>query len=274
MDNVGCGTAWSSGGEQAEKEMGKTIQEWIDTDVVAVRDKSVRWLSQYYFFRDPIRPVYSDSSYFFAPADGIILYQRRVRSDDRIVEIKGREFSLQDAMRDTSFDQECLVVGIFMTFYDVHVNRIPYAGRLSYKALDPIDTYNYPMLAVEHGLVHDRRVQMDQAPYLYNNQRMLNRVFAPSLRQHYYILQIADFDVNSILPFELKQNWPVDQNQRFSQIRYGSQVDLIVPLSGRWRFEFTQREGMHVEAGLDTLLRITLRRDCVQTENGEGQEDD
>ena len=49
-----------------------------------------------------------------------------------------------------------------------------------------------------------------------------------------YLLQIADFDVDSITPFKLAQNRRFDQNQRFSQIRYGSQVDLIVPLSDRY----------------------------------------
>ncbi len=160
-----------------------------------------------------------------------------------------------------------------MTFYDVHVNRIPYAGRLSYKTLDPIDTYNYPMLGVERGLVRHRQVRAGQARYLHNNQRVLNRVFASALGQYYYILQIADFDVNSILPFELKQNRPFDQNQRFSQIRYGSQVDLIVPLSSRWTFEFTQQETMHVEAGLDTLIRITPR-EADRSDQNRGSEHD
>ena len=46
------------------------------------------------------------------------------------------------------------------------------------------------------------------------------------------------------------------QNERFSQIRYGSQVELIVPLSERFEFEFIQDTGVHVEAGLDPLIKI------------------
>ena len=63
------------------------------------------------------------------------------------------------------------------------------------------------------------------------------------LQQDYYILQIADYDVNCITPFELKQNHPVVQGARFSQIGYGSQVDLIIPLSTRWRFDLLQPTG-------------------------------
>jgi phosphatidylserine decarboxylase len=121
----------------------KTLEEWVGTDVAQVRKKSLGWISQEYFFRDPSRPVFSDPGYFFAPADGIILYQTTVDPSDQIVQIKGRTYSLRDAMRDYSYDKPTLVVGIFMTFFDVHVNRVPYAGRISYKELEPIDTHNY-----------------------------------------------------------------------------------------------------------------------------------
>jgi phosphatidylserine decarboxylase len=253
--------------------MAKTLQQWLDSDVRPVKDESIRWLSENHFFRDPIRPNHSDPSYFFAPADGILLYQRTVQADESIIDIKGRDYSLQEAMRDPFYDRESLVIGIFMTFYDVHVNRVPYSGRLSYKELEPIDTFNYPMLDVEKGLLEEFRVDLRQAEYLHNNQRMLNRVYAADLEQTYYILQIADFDVDSILPFELKQNRPVQQNRRFSQIRYGSQVDLIVPLSDRFDFELTQEAGVHVEAGIDTLIRIrekTSRFDGRRDTTSEG----
>jgi len=73
------------------------------------------------------------------------------------------------------------------------------------------------------------------------------------------MLQIADYDVDCIVPFKLKQNQPVFQGQRFSQVRYGSQVDLVVPLSSRFEFEPVQETGDHVEAGTDPLIRITER---------------
>ncbi len=251
--------AGTAGGPIEGVEMAKTLQEWLDTDVEKVRGRPIRWLSERHFFRDPARPVYSDTDYLFSPADGVILYQKRVRPDECLVEIKGRHFTLQDAMRAPGYDRESLVIGVFMTFYDVHVNRVPFPGRLSYRELDPIDTYNYPMLEVEKDLVEEALVRPHRAEYLHNNQRMLNRVWAPGLEQAYYILQIADFDVDCIIPFELKQNQPCAQNQRFSQIRYGSQVDLIVPLSDRFEFELTQQAGFHVEAGIDTLIRISQR---------------
>jgi phosphatidylserine decarboxylase len=235
--------------------LAKTLQEWIDTDVQSVKDKPMRWLAQHYFFRDPIRPIYSDASLFFAPADGIILCDLSVAADESIVDIKGKSYSVRDAMRDPTYERDSLVIGTFMTFYDVHINRVPYAGRLAWKELEPIDTHNLPMLDMEKNLLAELRIATEGASYLRQNQRMLNRVYAPSLRQNYYVLQIADYDVDCITPFELKQNRHFAQNQRFSQIRFGSQVDLIVPLSDSHRHTVLVDAGTHVEAGLDPVVR-------------------
>ena len=244
--------------------MVKKLQDWLETDVEPFADKSVAWLSEFHFFRDPNRPTYSDLSYFFSPADGVILYQKETRPDAPIVEIKGRSYSVQDALRDPDYKAESLVVGIFMTFYDVHVNRIPYPGQLSYKELDPIDTYNHPMLDVEKHILQELRIPEASLEYLHHNQRMVNRIYSQDLGQCYYVLQIADYDVDCVTPFSLKQNQPAAQGERFSQIRYGSQVDLIVPLSSKLDFTLLQETGDHVEAGIDPLIKITERTNSAR----------
>jgi phosphatidylserine decarboxylase len=236
--------------------MAKSLREWVRSDVRRVRNKPLKWISEQYFFRDPSRPMFSDTNFFFSPADGTILYQQEAEPADCIVDIKGKPYSLRMAMQDEAFHEKCLVIGIFMTMYDVHINRLPYAGLLSYKSLELISTFNYPMLEVERGLVDELAVDHSRADYLHGNQRVLNRVYASDLRQYYYILQIADYDVDCITPFNLSQNAPAAQNERFSQIRFGSQVDLIVPLSPRYSFELLQETSSHVEAGLDPLIRI------------------
>ena len=237
--------------------MAKSLQEWVEGDVSKLRGQSVRWLSERHFFRDPMRPIYSDPDYFFSPADGIIIYQKTVEPDQPLVEIKGCNYSLKEAMRDPGYAHESLVIGIFMTFYDVHVNRIPYAGVVSHKELEPVASYNRPMLPMEESIVNDLRVDHDHAVYLHENQRVLNRIDSWELGLSYYLLQIADYDVNSITPFDMGPHRTYNQNERFSQIRFGSQVDLIIPLSDRHQFHPVHVEGTHVEAGVDTLLTIT-----------------
>ena len=142
------------------------------------------------------------------------------------------------------------------SFYDVHINRVPYPGILSYRELEPIDSFNKPMLAMENSIVDDLTIDHDAAEYLHCNQRVLNKIDSLDLGFSYYVLQIADYDVDSITPFDLSSHRAYQQNERFSQIRYGSQVDLIIPLDGSTGFELLLEEGNHVEAGVDPLLKI------------------
>ena len=241
--------------------MPKPLKNWIETEVKEIKSKPLRWLSTQYFFRDPSRPVYSNTHFFYSPADGVILYVNQVAPDESIVDIKGKPYSLRMAMHDKDTQKACLVIGIFMTFYDVHINRMPFAGRLNYKELESVCTYNYPMIDVEKDIINEITPYTDNAAYLFNNQRILNRIYSMELKQHYYILQIADYDVDCITPFRLKQNQAFAQNQRFSQVRYGSQVDLIIPLSPIFKFEPLVDVGMHSQAGIDPLVRIAKKRE-------------
>jgi phosphatidylserine decarboxylase len=236
--------------------MAKTLHDWLSSDVAEVRDKPLRWLSEHYFFRDPSRLNYSDPAYFFAPADGVILYVHQVGPAEEIVQIKGRAYSLRTALHDENFHHTCLVIGIFMTFYDVHINRVPYAGRLNYRELDTIGTFNYPMLDVEKDILEEIAPYTAGAGYLFNNQRVISRIFSFDLGLTYYVLQVADYDVDCITPFRIKQNQFFAQNQRFSLIRYGSQVDLIIPITPRWTLTPSLEAGMHVEAGLDPVVHV------------------
>ena len=70
--------------------MAKGLREWVDQEVTPVKEKPLRWLAEEYFFRDPTRPALTDTSYFFSPADGVIVYQQTVMPDEPILDIKGK----------------------------------------------------------------------------------------------------------------------------------------------------------------------------------------
>ena len=145
---------------------------------------------------------------------------------ESLVEIKGKAYSLQDALRDRDYDQPSLVIGIFMTFFDVHVNRIPYPGQLSYKELDPIDTYNHPMLEVEREILDELRVATESLEYLRHNQRVVNRISSVEFGDTYYLLQIADYDVDCITPFELRVlDIPLELKLPRLEKHFKSQID-------------------------------------------------
>jgi phosphatidylserine decarboxylase len=249
--------------------MAKSLRDWVDSDVKEVINKPLDWLSTHHFFRDPSRSLYSDSDFFFSPADGIILYQKQVKPEEEIINVKGKNYSLRNVMQDDTYDQESLVIGIFMTMYDVHVNRIPYPGTLYYKEVEPISSHNHPMLELENDLIDQKLINHENSGFLHRNQRVINKVYASSLGLSYYIVQIADYDVDCITPFQLGQGNPCSQNQRFSMIRYGSQVELVVPATEDFAFELIQDTGVHVEAGVDPLIRI---HENFDDDEGDGED--
>ena len=238
--------------------MAEKLEDWLNGEVAELSKLPVGELSNTFFFRDPLRPTYIDSEHFYSPADGTILYQKLVMPGapccEGIIEIKGKNYTLQDVMGDKDYNKPSLVIGIFMSFYDVHINRIPYSGTIKYNRLEPIESTNKPMLAVEKDILN-KVINPNNMDYLKYNERVLNTIYNSSLDYTYYIVQIADEDVNVIAPFK-QQGDLCTQNERFSLIRWGSQVDLVLPIDSRYQFELLLKETMHVNAGLDKLIKI------------------
>ena len=242
--------------------MAEKLEDWLNGEVAELSKLSVGELSNTFFFRDPLRPTYIDSEHFYSPADGTILYQKIVLPGapccENIVEIKGKNYTLQDVMGDKDYNKPSLVIGIFMSFYDVHINRIPYSGTIKYNRLEPIESTNKPMLAVEKDILNNV-INPNNMDYLKYNERVLNTIYNSFLDYTYYIVQIADEDINVIAPFK-QQGDLCTQNERFSLIRWGSQVDLVLPIDNRYQFELLLKETMHINAGLDKLIKINYAK--------------
>jgi phosphatidylserine decarboxylase len=237
--------------------MAIALADWRDTHVRQFRQLPPADISQRHFFRDPYRTIHLDCRYFLAPADGIIVYNRAV-TDDSPLDVKGRPFTLQQIIGDDNFTQPCLVIGVFMTNYDVHINRVSQAGLLTRKKLAPVLTANLPMKIVEDGIFADDPAYARRGTdYLFANERMINRIYSPLLDLTYYIVQIADDDVHMICPFHPEPQRFYQQGDRFSIIRHGSQVDLVIPLDDdKYLLTSLVPDRHHVEGGRDKLVLI------------------
>lgn len=241
--------------------MAEKLKDWLASpEIQKLQKESTGKLMRYYFFRDEARPTVVDKDIMFSPADGIIVYQKILLSkEDNIVNIKGMDYTIDDAvdhMVDVKYP--CIVIGIFMSAYDVHINRMPTSGILSRYPLDTIASYNRPMLEEENDLIDKKgKSNMD---YVFNNERVLNKVYEPYLNLTYYFTQIADYDVRMIVPFETRQTRSMLQSERMGMIRWGSQVDLIIPYNKNYTFELLQQEKMHVKGGYDALIRICKKK--------------
>ena len=86
----------------------------------------------YRFYRDPERNVPDRDDVILSPADGKVIYVNRSADGTLPVMSKlGRNYRLEELTKTRLEHQEAVVVGISLSFLDVHVNRSPYAGRVT-----------------------------------------------------------------------------------------------------------------------------------------------
>lgn len=213
----------------------ETLEEWLDDEVVQVKNQSVRWLSEMYFHRKELRSTFIDNSYFFTPADGVITnVNEKVDAHAPLVEVKGVNFSLADLMQDDSLEGDWCVICIFMSFYNQHYNCIPYSGNRTWEDLPPMQTYNLPMLAMEKSLLKGVVNPEFEGNYLKKNARRISTIYSPNINLEYNVIQIADYDVDSFTETG-GQNDGMEvtsfkQGDFFGKIEYGSSCVLAIPL--------------------------------------------
>jgi phosphatidylserine decarboxylase len=233
------------------------LREWLATEEIQkIKAEGPGPLVTKTFFRDPFRDIHRDTTAMYAPADGIILYAlERIKPTDPIVEIKGRKFDVREALDDPEYDTPSLVIGIFMTQYDVHINRMPTDGYLVNVGFTPfLFTPNVSMVLEEKDILENAVPQVKNLDYLFQNERQIVKVYNPDMKGSYYLIQIVEREVNTIL------NWGIgdhlSQGERYGLVRWGSQVDLIIPLNGKIKYEILAKKNHHVEAGIDEIIRI------------------
>jgi phosphatidylserine decarboxylase len=207
------------------------------------------------FYRDICRSITANRQQLLAPADGIILYAKQVESSQEIVAIKDERLSVNDLLMMPEISGSFIVIGIFMSFLDVHVNRMPSDGILTYKRLPALTTENLSMVQIEKAILQGGEHKTDDLEYLFKNARVLNRVWSLDLDRAYYMVQIADLEVDVIAHF-YETGSLLSQGDRFAVVRSGSQVDLIIPLKKGEKVNILAKELYHVKAGEDVLVEF------------------
>lgn len=147
-----------------------------------------------YFFRDPDRVTPLREGLVIAPADGKIQLIERLRPP--------AELGLGDAER--------VRISIFLSVFDVHINRSPVAGRIARAIYIP-------------GLFLN--AALDKASED-NERRAL--VIAMSGGDEIAVVQIAGLIARRIVSFQ-GEGANVGVGERIGLIRFGSRVDLYLP---------------------------------------------
>jgi len=162
------------------------------------------------FFRDPIRTSPRGDKFILAPADGLITMIAKVPPPP---ELRGT-----DALDDGDY----MRVSIFMSVFDVHINRAPIAGRVKRIAYVPGKFIN---------------ADLDKASEDNERQHLLIEN-ADGLKVGF--TQIAGLVARRILAF-VKEGDVVEAGQRIGLIRFGSRVDVYLPASAAPRVVLGQR---------------------------------
>jgi phosphatidylserine decarboxylase len=179
------------------------------------------------FFRDPVRTTPRGGKLVISPADGLVTMIAKVPPPP---ELKGG-----DGLGDPDYTR----VSIFMSVFDVHINRAPIAGRVTRIAYVP-----------------GKFVNAD-----------LDKASEDNERQHFLIegddglrigfTQIAGLVARRILSF-VRQGDVVDAGQRIGLIRFGSRVDVYLPAGTAPKVLLGQRaiagETVLAEIGVDATL--------------------
>jgi len=150
------------------------------------------------FFRDPIRTVPQGADLIVAPADGMVTLIQTV--------LPPREMMGPDALGDLPMTR----VSIFMSVFDVHINRTPIGGTIK---------------QVTYIAGKFLNADLDKASE--DNERQHLLVESQSgLRIGF--TQIAGLVARRIVPF-VKPGDIVAAGQRIGLIRFGSRVDVYLP---------------------------------------------
>jgi phosphatidylserine decarboxylase len=157
-----------------------------------------------FFFRDPDRKTDADRKTVLTPADGKILEIQR----------------LQNA--DNPLGEPAIKVSIFMSVFNVHVNRIPIGGTIRNITYHPGKFFS---------------ANLDKA----SKHNESNRVTLDTPDSHrVVVIQIAGLIARRIACW-IKEGDRVDAGQRFGLIRFGSRLEVCLPEDSKITVELNQK---------------------------------
>lgn len=150
------------------------------------------WIALASFFRIPKRIFTVDEEQYISPADGTIC-------------------TIEQTFEKEYLNCECLMVSVFMYGTDVHVNRYPVSGTVEYVKYHK---GNYFIASYPKSSIMNERASVGML--LSNGSRILLR-------------QVAGVMARRIVCYA-HEGEHVKQNQEMGFIKFGSRVDLFLPL--------------------------------------------
>ncbi len=166
------------------------------------------------FFRDPERVTPAGDNLIIAPADGKVVQIGKTRDDEYL-------------------NDEAVQVSIFMSPLNVHVNRYPISGRVTY----------FRYIPGEYLVAFDDKSSL-------RNER--THIGIENGKFKVLFKQIAGFVARRIIA-EVHEGTAVTAGERFGMIRFGSRVDILLPKSA----EVKVKPGDTTSAGETVIAMVS-----------------
>ena len=162
------------------------------------------------FWRTPKRVVKAKENEIVSPADGNVLYIKKIEAGETPISIKnGKLNEISELTKTNVLESPCWLLGINMTPWDVHKNCAPITGKI---------TLNKHTSGAFLSLKKfDALTQNERNTYVIENEKL-----------KIGIVQIASKGVRRIDSY-VKENSMVKKGDWLGMIRFGSQVDIILP---------------------------------------------
>jgi len=168
-----------------------------------------------YFFRDPDRTVPNSGGLFVSPADGKIVAAGTVENS-------------------TYYEGTCLKISVFMSVFNVHVNRMPCKGKVKKISYNPGKYFS---------------ANLDKA----SKENEQNAVYLETEDgKEICTVQIAGLIARRII-CRVQEGDEVDRGQRFGMICFGSRLDVYLPKDSKLNVAV----GDIVKAGTTVLGELT-----------------
>lgn len=142
------------------------------------------------FFRDPDRSIPQEPGILVSPADGTVADVKEVEEEQVL-------------------NERCVRIGIFLSVFNVHVNRSPGAGEVKH-------------IQYQRGEFHN--AMSEKAA----EENESNAVSVSSRSVSYAVKQIAGLIARRIV-CTLEEGDQVERGQRIGMIKFGSRTELYVP---------------------------------------------
>ena len=186
------------------------------------------------FFRNPARSVPGDADDIVSAADGRVIYIKELEKGQMPVTVKKMRIAeLSEVTKTDLLERPCYLIGIAMTLFDVHMNRSPVDGKVTFIKHTPGTAIG---LNTPSSTVTNER-----------NTVIIER--HDGVRAG--IVQIAARGVRRCI-VTAKEGDTVKRGEIIGKIRWGSQLDMIIPRN----CEIMVREGEQVHAGSTVIARL------------------